>query len=156
MKRYTSWLILVTLLFAVSVLAASQGNDQAKYKVVEVKHLTKAEGIDVPAEYLNGAYDRLRQDLAKMGIFATVVEDGSTIADSNAVVLECKIIKFHDSGAFGSPGHAQFEVTLSSRGDHRQIQQFITREVAINGGNWGNKARATGANLAGEIKRNLK
>jgi len=72
------------------------------------------------------------------------------------VVLECKIIKFHDSGAFGSPGHAQFEVTLSSRGDHRQIQQFITREVAINGGNWGNKARATGANLAGEIKRNLK
>jgi len=73
MKRYTSWLILVTLLFAVSVLAASKGNDQAKYKVVEVKHLTKAEGIDVPAEYLNGAYDRLRQDLAKMGIFATVV-----------------------------------------------------------------------------------
>jgi hypothetical protein len=42
------------------------------------------------------------------------------------------------------------------RGDHKQIEQFITREMATNGGSWSHKARVTGHYLADEIRRNLK
>jgi hypothetical protein len=154
MKHTASWLILIILLLTASVIAAAKENAPAKYSAVEVKHLTKADGIDLPAEYLNGAYDRLREDLAKTGVFGTVVEDGGAISDPGAVVLVCKVIKFHSNGMTG--GHVQVEVTLLNRGDHKLIQQFTTQEMQTNGGNWGNKSRVTGHYLAEEIKRNLK
>jgi hypothetical protein len=154
MGRYFSWLILVGLLFTASIMAVAKGNTPANYNAVEVKHLTTAEGIDLPGEYLNGAYDRLREDLAKTGLFGTVVEDGGATSDPDTVVLECKIVKFHSNGMTG--GHVQVEVTLRSRGGHKLIQQFTTPEMQTNGGNWGNKSRVTGHYLAEEIKRNLK
>jgi hypothetical protein len=135
-------------------MAAAKENAPAKYTVVEVKHLTVADGIDLPAEYLNGTYDKLREELAKKGIFGTVAEEGGAISDPGAVVLECKIVKFHSNGMTG--GHVQVEVTLLSRGDRKLIQQFITQEMQTNGGNWGNKSRVTGHYLAEEIKRNLR
>jgi hypothetical protein len=157
MRRYASLLIMVPLLFAVPLLTAASGSAQAKYKVVEVKRLTKAGGVDLPAQTLNDIYDKLREDLAKKGIFGAVVEDGGTISDAdgaNAMVLECKIIKFSkDSSAIGE---VQVEVTLLSRVNHKQIQQFTTPELPINCTNWGIMARATGHYLADAIKRNLK
>jgi hypothetical protein len=157
MKRSTSWLILVALLITVSVLTAANANAQAKYKVVEVKHLTKADGVNLSAETLNDIYDKLREDLATKGIFGAVVEDGGTISDAdaaNAVVLECKIIKFSkDSLAIGE---VQEEVILLSRGDHKLIQQFTTVEMPVNIDNWGIMARATGHYLAEAIRRFLK
>jgi len=154
MKHYAWWLVLATLLFAASVATPSKGIAQAKYKVVEVKHLTKADGIDLPDEYLRGTYDNLREQLARKGIFSALVEDGGTISDPGAVVLECKIVKFHSNGLTG--GHVQVEVTLSSREGHKTIQQFVTQEMQTNGGSWGHKAQVTGHYLADEIKRNLK
>src|ERR1039458_1080194 len=144
MKRSASWLILVALLFTVSLLTVSKGNAQAKYNVVEVKHLTKADSVDLPAKSLNDSYDKLREDLAMKGIFGTVVEDGGTISDAdaaNAVVLECKIIKFSKTRLLGQ---VQVEVTLLSHGDHKLIQQFTTQELPINCSNWDIMARATG------------
>jgi hypothetical protein len=157
MKRYASWTILAALLSTAWLPAAAKENAQPKYNVVEVKHMTNAASTDLPVEYLNGAYDRMREDLAKTGIFGKVVEDGGTISDAdaaNAVVLECKIVKFRDTRL--AAGEVQAEVTLRSRGDQKLLQQFITKGVAINGGSWSNKARASGHNLAEEIKRNLK
>jgi hypothetical protein len=154
MKHSASWMILAALLFTVSLLTASQGKAQAKYKVVEVKHLTKADGVNLPAKVLNDIYDKLREDLVTQGIFGTVVEDGGTISDSNAVVLECKIIKFSkDSPAIGE---VQEEVTLWSRGDHQLIQRFTTVETPVNIASWEIMARATGHYLAKAIKRVLK
>lgn len=157
MKRSASCLILVALFFTIALLTVSKGEAQAGYKVDEVKHLTVADGVSAPDEYLNGAYDSLREELAKRGIFGAVVEDGGTISDADAataMVLECKFIKFRNNGLEG--GRAQVEVTLWSRSDHKLIQQFITKEMATNGGNWSHKARVTGHYLADEIKRNLK
>jgi hypothetical protein len=57
MKRHASWLILVALLFTASVMTAAKGNDQVKYKVVELRHLTKADSVDLSAEYLKDSYD---------------------------------------------------------------------------------------------------
>ena len=157
MKRSASWLILVALLVTVSLLTALKGYAQAKYKVVEVKHLTKADGVNLSAKTLNDIYDKLREDLAMKGIFGTVVEDGGTISDAdaaNAVVLECKIIKFSKDSS--TIGEVQFEVALLSRGDHKLIQQFTTVEIPVNITNWDIMARATGHYLAEAIRRFLK
>ena len=91
------------------------------------------------------------------GIFGTVVEDGGTISDADAagaLVLECRIIKFSKTNS--AIGQVQVEVTLLSRGDHKQIQQFTTPELPVNCANWGIMAKATGHYLADAIKRNLK
>ncbi len=157
MNRSVLWLAPLALLFTVSVLTATKGNAQAKYKIVEVKHLTTASDISVPAEYLHGSYDSLRAELAKKGIFGTVVEDGAPISDADAAaaaVLECKIVKFHNNSLEG--GHVQVEVTLSSRAGHQLIQQFVTPEMPTNGGSWSHKAMVTGHDLADQIKRNLR
>jgi hypothetical protein len=157
MKRYASWLIPVVLLLTVSVLTAAKENALAKYKVVEVKHLTTAAGVDAPAEYLNDSYDSLREELAKQGVFGSVVEDGGTISDpdaANARVLECKITEYKASH-WAQP-YIIVEVTLSSRGDHKVIQQFTTSKIPVNNGAIKVKARYTGHFLAEEIKRNLK
>jgi hypothetical protein len=163
MKRYASWLILVAVLFTASVMAAAKGNDQPKYKVVEVKHLTVADGIDLPAEYLNGAYDSLREELAKTGIFETVIEDGGTIPDADAasaVVLECKITKFPKLKAgsvWASAPYVVAEVTLSNHSDHKLISQFTIPDHFIQvTGDWSKRAKVTGWGLAYWIKHNLK
>lgn len=86
-----------------------------------------------------------------------MVEDGGTVSNAGAataVVLERKIIKFRNNGLEG--GHAQVEVTLQSRSDHKPIQQFNAKEMATIGGSWSHKARVTGHYLADENKRNLK
>lgn len=161
MRRSASWLILVVLLFTVSLLTASKGNAQAKYKVVEVKHLTTADGIDLSAEFMNYLYDDLRKELSNKGIFGTVLEEGGTISDTdaaNAVVLECKITEYHH-GFMVSP-YVIVEVTLSNRGDHKVIQQFTSKKVSVSSDATNHpdkvKAKWTGYNLANEIKHNLK
>ena len=156
MRRYFSWLILVALLFTASVLTAAKGNDQPKYKVVEVKHLTKADSVDMSTEYLNGVYDGLREELVKKRIFGTVVEDGGTISANdaaNAVVLECKITEYHH-GFYVIP-NAFVEVTLSNRSDHTVIQQFRSKKFGVEPGQTSSVGKLTGNMMADEIKHNL-
>jgi hypothetical protein len=108
---------------------------QTNYSVVEVKHLTKADGVSLSNEYLDSSYDNLRQELAKKGIFGKVVGDGDTIADSdaaNVVVLECNITEFR-SGFLGPP-YVLVDVKLSSRADHREIQRFNSLKIPLNNG----------------------
>ncbi len=161
MKLDRSWLILFALLLAASVLTASKGNAQAKYAVVEVKHLTKADNVSLSAEYLNYSYDDLRQELAKTGIFGTVVEDGATISEpdaANAVVLECNITDYKTG--IMMPPYIIVDVTLSSRSDHSMIKHFNTGKLPLNNGGRvppdDVKAKNTGRFLAEVIKRDLK
>jgi hypothetical protein len=161
MKRSVPWLILAALLFTASVMAAAKENAPAKYNAVEVKHLTKADSVDLSDEYMNSSYEELLKRLAGKGIFGTVVEDGGTISDADAasaVVLECKITEFHHG--FASVPYVIVDVTLSSRGDRKVIRQFTNSKIPISS-NFGKesdkvKARWTAFNLADEIKRNLK
>ncbi|MGA2205531.1 MAG: hypothetical protein ABSG10_02260 [Terracidiphilus sp.] len=161
MKRYASWFILSALLLTASVLTATKGNAQAKYKVVEVKHLTKADSVSLSTEYLNQAYDDLRQELAKTGIFGTVVEDGAAISDAdaaNAVVLECNITDYKTGVMM--PPYIIVDVTLSNRSDHSMIKQFNSGKLPLNNGGRvppdDVKAKNTGRFLAEVIKRDLK
>lgn len=157
MNRYISWFLLSVLLLSTSALAAAKSKDPAKYKVAEVKHFTTADGVSLPAEYLTGAYDSLREQLVKKGVVQTAVEDSGTISDADAadaVVLECKVVNFHGNGLAG--GHVIFEVTLSSRAGHKPIQQFVTKEFDTNGGSWSHRGMVTGHYLVDQIMRNLK
>ena len=161
MKRYYSWLILSVLLLTAPVLTATKGNAQAKYKIVEVKHLTKADNVSLSTEYLNESYDDLRQELAKTGVFGTVVEDGATISatdTADAVVLECNITDYKTGVMM--PPYIIVDITLSSLSDHSVIKHFNSGKLPLNNGGRvppdDVKAKNTGRFLAEVIKRDLK
>lgn len=161
MNRYTSWFLLSVLLLAASVPASAKANMHAKYKVVELKHPTKADDIDLSANFLNYLYDGLRKELDNKGIFGTVIEDGDTISDTDAasaVVLECKIVEYRHG--FMAVPRVIVEVKLSNRGDHKVIQQFTSKELSIqsSASNSPDNVRGkwTAYNLAKEIQRYLK
>ena len=142
-------------------MAAAKENAPAKYNAVEVKHLTKADSVDLSAEFLNYLYDDLRKELANKGIFGTMVEEGGTISDpdaANAVVLECKITEYHH-GFMVFP-YVIVDVTLSNRGDHKVIRQFTNSKISVSSDATNHpdkvKAKWTAYNLAAEIKHNLK
>jgi len=152
--------MLAALLLTASVLTAAKAKDQPKYKVVEVKQLTKADNVSLSADYLNQAYDDLREELSKQGVFVTVIADGGTISDADAadaVVLDCKITDFKSGGLM--PPYIIVDVTLSSRVDHKVIKEFSSGKLPLNNGGRvppdDVKARNTGRFLAEVIKRNL-
>ena len=161
MKRLSSWLVRVALLFTVSIMVSFQASAQAKYSVVEVKHLTKADSVSLSNEYLNLSYDDLREELAKKGLFGKVAGDGDTVAEADAastVVLKCNIVEFKSGGLM--PPYIVADVTLSNRGDGTVIKQFSTGKLPLNNGGRvppdDVKARNTGRFLAEVIKRDLK
>lgn len=161
MRRLDSRSILAALLFAVFVLGGFQAGAQAKYPVVEVKHLTKADSVSLSSGYLNLSYDSLREELAKKGVFGKVVGDGEAIADAdaaNAVVLKCNITEFKSGGLM--PPYIIVDVTLSGRGDDKVIKQFTTPKLPLNNGGRvpsdDVKAKNTGRFLTEVIERDLK
>jgi len=79
MRRFVPIALLLGLIVAVAGLSAK--DTQPKYKTAEVKHLTKADDVDLSQDYLNYAYDHLREELQKTKLFGAVVEDGGTVAD---------------------------------------------------------------------------
>ncbi len=161
MRRCAYCLISVVLVFAISLVLSPRASAQAKYPVVEVKHLTKADSVDLSADYLNYSYDNLREQLAKKGPFGKVVGDGDKIADSdaaNAVVLECNIVEFKHGGLM--PPYIIVDIKLSSRTDHGVIKQFTSRKLPLNNGGHVPsdevKAKNTGRFLASELEHELK
>jgi len=161
MKNALYCSICLLLLFTVSLLMSAPAYGQAKYPVVEVKHLTKADSVDLSADYLKLSYDNLREELAKKGPFGKVVGDGETIADSdaaNAALLECNIVEFKHGGLM--PPTVLVDIKLSNRADHKVIQQVTGRKIPLNNGgrvpNDETKAKFTGRFLAAQIEHDLK
>lgn len=161
MRRCACYVIVVVLVFAVSLVMASRASAQAKYPLVEVKHLTKADNVDLSAEYLALSYDDLREQLAKKGPFGKVVGDSQQVADADAagaVVLECNIVEFKHGGLM--PPYVVVDVKLSNRADHGVIKQFTSRKIPLNNGGHVPsdevKARNTGRFLAAELEHDLK
>lgn len=165
MKRYAPWLILIALMFGAVLLA--QVNQPVnpgthKYKVVEVKQLTKAETVTLSKEYLNYAYADLQRELPNTKLFAQIVSDGGEIPkaeEADAVVLECKIIGF-DKGNFMAIPYVLAEVKLTQRSTHTLLKHFRTGKLALNNGSHlpsdERMAKFTGKSLAEAIRRELK
>jgi hypothetical protein len=155
MRRFIPIALLLGLFVAVTSLPAR--DTEPKFKTAEVKHLTKVDDVDLSQDYLNYAYDHLREDLEKTKLFATVVGDGAAVADADAadsVVVECKIMDYSKGHITVSTGH--MDITISRRSDHT-VLQHLTMKVG-----WpahavdDYKGKYTGAQAAHEIKNALK
>lgn len=161
MKRTLPWFILLALVGALALPAIAKENGLPKYKVVEVKHFTKAESVSLSDEYMKMAYEDFLMELPKENLFAAVVGDGATLSAADAVdaiVLNCKITEYKTGMLM--PPYIIVDVTLTNRSDGKTIRQFSSRKIPLNnGGHVPNdeiKARNTGRFLAGEIKHELK
>jgi hypothetical protein len=71
---------------AILLLTASLSarNNQPKYKTIEVKHFTKADGVDLSDVFINAFYDGVRAQLEKEKVADQVVADGAAVPDADA------------------------------------------------------------------------
>lgn len=126
MRRVVPVALLLVLLVAVAGLSAK--DSQPKYKTAEVKHLTKADDVDLSQDYLNYAYDHLQEELQKTKLFGAVVEDGGMVADADAadsIIVECKVTDYSKGHITVSSGH--MEITISRRSDHTVLQHLTLK-----------------------------
>ncbi len=155
MRRFIPVALLLGLFVAVTTLPAR--DSEPKFKTAEVKHLTKVDDVDLSQDYLNYAYDHLREDLEKTKLFATVVGDGATVADADAadsVIVECKIVDYSKGHITVSTGH--MDITISRRSDHTVLQHLTTKVGWPAHAVDDYKGKFTGAQAAHEIKNALK
>jgi len=155
MRRFIPVALLLGLFVGVTSIPAK--DSQPKFKVAEVKHLTKVDDVDVSQDYLNYAYDHLREDLEKTKLFVAVVGDGDAVADADAadsVIVECKIMDYSKGHLTVSTGH--MDINIYRRSDHTVLQhlnfKFGWPAHAIDDF----KGKYTGAQVAHEIKNALK
>jgi PEGA domain len=155
MRRLVYIALLLGLFVAVAGLSAK--DSQPKFKTAEVKHLTKADGVDLSHDYLDYAYEYLREDLQKTKLFSAVVEDGGSVADAdaaNSVIVACKFLDF-SKGHFITPDSARVDITISRRSDHAVVQRFTTKLAWKPVGNDKGKGMMSGKELSYEIKKAL-
>ncbi len=155
MRRFIPVALLLVLFVAVTSLPAR--DSQQKFKVAEVKHMTKVDSVDLSQDYLNYAYDHLREDLEKLKLFGAVVGDGGTVADADAadsVIVECKIVDYSKGHLTVSTGH--MDITISRRSDHAVLQHLTMKVGWPAHAEDDYKGKFTGAQAAHEIKNALK
>jgi hypothetical protein len=119
---------------AILLLTASLSarNNQPKYKTIEVKHFTKADGVDLSDVFINSFYDGLRAQIEKEKVADQVVADGAAVPDADAadsVVVEGRFTEFegahHSAGSLiWASGKTKYVVTLYRRSDHSVLKAF--------------------------------
>ncbi|HXR32213.1 MAG TPA: hypothetical protein VN830_00785 [Verrucomicrobiae bacterium] len=155
MRRFIPIALLLGLFVAVTSLPAR--DSEPKFKTAEVKHLTKLDDVDLSQDFLNDAYDHLREELQKTKLFGNVVADGATVTDADApdsVIVECKIMEYSKGHITVSTGH--MEITITRRSDHTVLQHFTTKVGWPAHAKDDFKGKYTGAQAAHEIKNALK
>jgi hypothetical protein len=155
MRRFVPIAILLALFVAVAGLSAK--DTAPKYKTAEIKHLTKGTDVNLSQDYLNYAYDNVREDLQKSKLFGAVLEDGATVADADAadsVIIECKITDYSRGHFVVSDGH--IDITITRRSDHTVVQHINEKFGWPPNANDENKGKYTGNIVTQLIKRALK
>jgi len=155
MRRFVPMAILLGISFAVTSLSAK--DVEPKFKSAEVKHLTKGNDVNLSQDYLNYAYDNVREDLQKSKLFGIVLEDGATVADADAadsVIIECKIVDYSRGHFVVSDGH--IDITITRRSDHTVVQHINEKFGWPPNANDQNKGKYTGNIVTQLIKRALK
>ncbi len=93
--RRVSMAVLVVMF--VLVLNLSAGDKPSKYKAVEIKHFTGAEGVELTPEFYDFLYAELKNEIVKSKVSEQIVGEGEVIeaADaSNAVTVEGSVEEF--------------------------------------------------------------
>ena len=149
----------ITFLLALFAVAISLPADAPpKYKTIEVKHLTKADNVELTQEYMNYTYAHLLEDLQKTKLFGAVVDDGGTVADADAadsVVLQCKVTDFAKAH-FPVIAMAHVDMTITRRSDNTVLQHITTKVGWQPNSNDDTKGKLSSGQMTAEIKKMLK
>lgn len=130
MKRSVLCVIFFSL--ALFVAAGAAAKDTAvKYKVVELKPFTIAEGVAFPPDnidpknHLDALYEHFTEDLQKQKIAEQVITPGGAVTDADAadaVVIEGKITAFAKNGRnMAHPSVLTMQIVIYRRSDHTPI-----------------------------------
>ena len=68
MRKTLIFLVLIVLIGAVFSATAEQKQKQARFKNLEVRHFTLAEGVELSPQFPDFLYAQLRQDFQKSGV----------------------------------------------------------------------------------------
>jgi hypothetical protein len=152
-------LVPVALLLGLFAVAVSlPANAPPKYKTIEVKHLTKADSVDLTQDYMNYTYAHLREDLQKTNLFGAVVDDGGTVADADAadsLVLQCNVTDFAKAH-FPVIAMAHVDITITRRSDNTVLQHITTKVGWQPNSNDDTKGKLSSGQMTAEIKKLLK
>jgi len=85
----------LTGLLFVSPASAKKG--EAKFKSVEIKHFTRAEGVEVPPEIMDAIHSTLGKALQNSGVFEEILGENEVVDPSDAdrsVILEGTVSEY--------------------------------------------------------------
>ncbi len=123
MRRFVASVILIALAFGAGILMAK--DEASKYKNIQVKHFTVADGVVLPDGFTDGFYTYLREQLTKQKAADQVLEDGATIPDADAadsIVVEGKFTSYKPAGhTMLSLGKLGWEINAYRKSDHSLI-----------------------------------
>lgn len=91
------FLVLIVLIGAVLSATAEQKPKQAKFKNLEVRHFTLAEGVELSPQFPDFLYAQLRQDFQKSGAFEQMLGENETVdaADTaNSLIVDGKLLEY--------------------------------------------------------------
>jgi Domain of unknown function (DUF4410) len=72
------------LLFSCAAAPAHAKDSAPKYKTIEAKHFTRAEGVELTPEFVDYFYAELRTELQKTKLFTQVIGEGEVVDEADA------------------------------------------------------------------------
>ena len=129
-------------------------------RIIEVKHFTQSQGLNLSPEFINSFYDGLRERLIKEQVASQIVDEDSAVPDAeaaNTVIIEGKFTEYKQGG-FLVVGAVSSEIKFYRKSDHA-LFKTITARVPFKPSPLNTDriiGKATGGRTAYEIKKALK
>ena len=137
-----------------------------KYKTVEAKHFTRAEGVELSPEFVDYFYAELRTELQKTKIFTQVIGEGELVDEADvpqSVIVEGSITEYKKGsvakdvliGFTAGWRSLRISANLSRRGDGKSLKNIEAHVRASP--RWNEKVLALEAakEVAKQIKNSL-
>ncbi len=161
--RRCYWLFAAIILLTTSLTTLAGAKDQPKFKSIEVKHFSQAEGVELPPEFSDFLYAELRARLQKKKLAEQFPGEDEVVDPADApqsVILEGSVLEYK-KGNVVKESLIGFGAGLRSLTAHVKLLRRSDNEVVIDRDV---KVRASSRLdpkqlakfLAGEITRELK
>ncbi len=162
MRRFGMVSLAVAVLLVVG--AAAKEPATPKYKNIEIKHFTGAEGVELTAEFYDFLYAELKNEVQKKKLFAQVTGEGEVVDSADApvsVVLEGSLEEYKKGSVvksvmigFGSGRRSLHSHIKILRVSDKQV--LLEKELTVKTDpRWDNKrlARELAQHISGELKK---
>lgn len=163
MRRLSIAVCVAILLLA---LPAWGKEKEPKFKTVEPKHFSRAEGVELPPEFPDFLYAELKNELQKSGLFEQVVGEGEVVEAADAersVVLEGNLLEYKKGSVvkesligFGAGLRSlRAQIVVHRRSNNEPL---IDKELKVSASSkWDPKhlARFLAKKITDEVKRDL-